>query len=167
MGFLCTYMAPFLVIGESAHRWYRSYKISTLRRLKVGRFPWSNSRPTREVSPFVAESSAFFLQIAYRVIQWLSQKRRSIHCDTVEPQANDHPHQRPSLLYDHISSDGQCFRFVRSLTDDHPSNATNDRVRWNFLPREPRVALQRPFPMVDYYNVAVVSTVGDVPYIDA
>ena len=23
---------------------------------------------------------------------------------------------------------------MRSLTDDHPSNATNDRVRWNFLP---------------------------------
>ena len=32
-----------------------------------------------------------------------------------------HPHQRPSLLYDHISCDGQCFLFVRSLTDDHPS----------------------------------------------
>ena len=55
--------------------------------------------------------------------------------DTVEPLSNDHPHQRPSLLYDHISCDGQCFLFVRSLTNDHPSNATNDRVRWNFLPR--------------------------------
>ena len=54
---------------------------------------------------------------------------------TVEPLWNDHPHQRPSLLYDHISCDGQCFLFVRSLTNDHPSNATNDRVRWNFLPR--------------------------------
>ena len=54
---------------------------------------------------------------------------------TVEPLSNDHPHQRPSLLYDHISCDGQCFLFVRSLTNDHPSNATNDRVRWNFLPR--------------------------------
>ena len=54
---------------------------------------------------------------------------------TVEPLSNDHPHQRPSLLYDHISCDGQCFLFVRSLTDDHPSNATSDRVRWNFLPR--------------------------------
>ena len=42
---------------------------------------------------------------------------------TVEPQSSDHLHQRPSLLYDHISSDGQCFLFVRSLTDDHPSNA--------------------------------------------
>ena len=53
---------------------------------------------------------------------------------TVEPLSNDHPHQRPSLLYYHISCDGQCFLFVRSLTDDHPSNATSDLVKWNFLP---------------------------------
>ena len=51
---------------------------------------------------------------------------------TVEPLSNDHPHQRPSLLYDHISCDGQCFLFVRTLTNDHPSDATSDRVRWNF-----------------------------------
>ena len=38
---------------------------------------------------------------------------------TVEPLSNDHPHQRPSLLYDHILCDGQCFLFVRSLTKDH------------------------------------------------
>ena len=38
-------------------------------------------------------------------------------------------------LYTTIFRDGQCFLFVRSLTDDNPSNATNDRVRWNFLPR--------------------------------
>ena len=31
---------------------------------------------------------------------------------TVEPLSNDHPHQRPSLLYDHISCDGQCFLFI-------------------------------------------------------
>ena len=55
---------------------------------------------------------------------------------TVEPMSNDHPHQRPSHLYDHILCDGQCFLFVRSLTDDHPSDATDDRVRWDFLPRE-------------------------------
>ena len=79
---------------------------------------------------------------------------------TVEPLSNDHPHQRPSLLYDHILFDGQCFLFVRSLTNDHPSDATNDRVRWDFLPRErplrvqeSRVAVQHPFPMVYYYNV--------------
>ena len=84
--------------------------------------------------------------------------------DTVELLSNDHPHQRPSLSYDHILCDGQCFLFVRSLTNDHPSDATNDRVRWDFLPRErpPRlhvyfqelqVAVQHPFPMVYYYNV--------------
>ena len=54
---------------------------------------------------------------------------------TVEPLSNDHPHQWPSLLCDHISCDRQCFLFVRSLTNDHPSNEANDRVRWNFLPR--------------------------------
>ena len=58
----------------------------------------------------------------------------------VEPLSNDHPHQRLglSLLYDHILCDGQCFLFVglRSLTNDLPSDATNDRVRWDFLPRE-------------------------------
>ena len=84
---------------------------------------------------------------------------------TVEPMSNDHPHQWPSLLYDHILCDGQCFRFVRSLTNNHPSNATNDRIRWNVLPRgrpirvvyfqESRMALQHPPPMVDYYNVAL------------
>ena len=79
---------------------------------------------------------------------------------TVEqPLSNDPPHQRPSHLYDHILRDGQCVLFVPSLTDDHPSDATNDRVRWDFLPRErpprlqcrpyfqeSRVAVQHPFP---------------------
>ena len=59
-----------------------------------------------------------------------------LYYNTVEPLSNDHPHQRPSLLYDHILCDGQCFLFVRSLTDDNPSDATHDRVRWDFLPRE-------------------------------
>ena len=41
---------------------------------------------------------------------------------TVEPLTNDHPHQRPSLSYDHISCDGQWFLFVyESLTSYHPS----------------------------------------------
>ena len=45
--------------------------------------------------------------------------------DTVEPLTNDHPHQRPSLSYDHISCDGQWFLFVyESLTSDHPSYTT-------------------------------------------
>ena len=59
----------------------------------------------------------------------------SSNYSTVEPLSNDHPHQRPSLLYNHISCDGQCFLFVRSLTDNHPSKATSNRMRWNFHPR--------------------------------
>ena len=44
---------------------------------------------------------------------------------TVEPLTNDHPNQRPSLSYDHISCDGQWFLFVyESLTSDHPSYTT-------------------------------------------
>ena len=62
--------------------------------------------------------------------------------NTVEPLSNDHPHQRPSLLYDHILCDGHYFLFVRSLTNDHPSDATNDRIRWDCLPRERPPRLQ-------------------------
>ena len=48
-----------------------------------------------------------------------------IHHATVEPLTNDHPHQRPSLSYDHISCDGQWFLSVyESLTSDHPSYTT-------------------------------------------
>ena len=71
------------------------------------------------------------LFLAYDLPNSIKRKVRLFADDTtVEPVSNDHPHQRPSLLYDHISCDGQCFLFVRSLTDDHPSNATSDRVRW-------------------------------------
>ena len=48
----------------------------------------------------------------------------------------------PNLLYDHILCDGQCFLFVRSMNNDHPSDATNDRVRWDFLPHERPPRLQ-------------------------
>ena len=45
--------------------------------------------------------------------------------NTVEPLTNDHPHQRPSLSYDHILCDGQSFLFIyESLTSDHPSYTT-------------------------------------------
>ena len=44
---------------------------------------------------------------------------------TVEPLTHDHPHQRPSLSYDHISCDGQGIMCVyESLTSDHPSYTT-------------------------------------------
>ena len=79
------------------------------------------------------------------VIAWLirsiSKNKHFFLLYTVEPPSNNHPHQRPSLLYDHILCDGHCFLFVRSLTNDHPSDATNDRVRWDFLysERPPRL----------------------------
>ena len=52
---------------------------------------------------------------------------------TVEPLSNDHPHQRPSLSYDHISCDGQWFLFVyESLTSDHPSYTTTPMWFWGW-----------------------------------
>ena len=45
--------------------------------------------------------------------------------NTVEPLTNDHPHQRPSLSYNHISCDEQGILCVyESLTSDHPSYTT-------------------------------------------
>ena len=53
--------------------------------------------------------------------KWRHLPDYQIH-GTVEPLTNDHPHQRPSLSYDHISCDGPWFLFVyESLTSDHPS----------------------------------------------
>ena len=52
---------------------------------------------------------------------------------TVEPLTNDHPHQRPSLSYDHISCDGQWFLFIyESLTSDHPSYTTTPMWFWGW-----------------------------------
>ena len=54
-------------------------------------------------------------------------------CITVEPLTNDHPHQRPSLSYDHISCDGLWFLFVyESLTSDHPSYTTTPMWFWGW-----------------------------------
>ena len=60
------------------------------------------------------------------LLDWEFISNVNIHFhDTVEPLTNDHPHQRPSLSYDHISCDGQWFLFVyESLTSDHPSYTT-------------------------------------------
>ena len=53
--------------------------------------------------------------------------------NTVEPLTNDHPHQRPSLSYDHISCDGLCILFVyESLTSDHPSYTTTPMWLWGW-----------------------------------
>ena len=55
------------------------------------------------------------------------------HCSTVEPLTNDHPHQRPSLSYDHISCDGLCILCVyESLTSDHPSYTTTPMWFWGW-----------------------------------
>ena len=54
-------------------------------------------------------------------------------CRHVEPLTNDHPHQRPSLSYDHISCDGQWFLFVyESLKSDHPSYTTTPMWLWGW-----------------------------------
>ena len=54
-------------------------------------------------------------------------------CSTVEPLTNDHPHQRPSLSYDHISCNGQWFLFIyESLTSDHPSYTTTPMWFWGW-----------------------------------
>ena len=55
----------------------------------------------------------------------LRRKKGDGNENTVEPLTNDHPHQRPSLSYDHISCNGLWFLFVyESLTSDHPSYTT-------------------------------------------
>ena len=55
----------------------------------------------------------------------LTTNPESKFASTVEPLTNDHPHQRPSLSYDHISCDGQGILCVyESLTSDHPSYTT-------------------------------------------
>ena len=56
-----------------------------------------------------------------------------VYVTTVEPLTNDHPHQRPSLSYDHISCDGQGFLLVyESLTSDHPSYTTTPMWFWGW-----------------------------------
>ena len=55
------------------------------------------------------------------------------YCNTVEPLTNDHPHQRPSLSYDHISCDGQGILCVyESLTSDHHSYTTTPMWFWGW-----------------------------------
>ena len=60
-------------------------------------------------------------------------RAKSKFANTLEPLTNDHPHQRPSLSYDHISCDGQWFLFVyESLTSDHPSYTTTPMWFWGW-----------------------------------
>ena len=69
--------------------------------------------------------SGYHLQCRIRARCVAKKIEESGNWATVEPLTNDHPHQRPSLSYDHISCDGQWFLFVyESLTSDHPSDTT-------------------------------------------
>ena len=64
---------------------------------------------------------------------WLRSGGRECNAGTVEPLTNDHPHQRPSLSYDHISCDGQGILCVyESLTSDHPSDTTTPMWFWGW-----------------------------------
>ena len=66
--------------------------------------------------------SYFFVVLPHKCCH---KHKNAANISTVEPLTNDHPHQRPSLSYDHISCDGQWFLFVyESLTSDHPSYTT-------------------------------------------
>ena len=49
---------------------------------------------------------------------------------TVEPLIYDPPHERPPAIYDHISCNGYGKHtvYVSTLVNDHPANATSDRV---------------------------------------
>ena len=81
-----------------------------------------------------------FAQTAQHLYSLVQTKNRSVlrhrgldKQNTVEPLTNDHPHQRPSLSYDHISCDGQWFLFVyESLTSDHPSYTTTPMWFWGW-----------------------------------
>ena len=72
----------------------------------------------------------------YRLLLWCYRLLLCcyrLHVGTVEPLTNDHPHQRPSLSYDHISCDGQGILFVyESLTSDHPSYTTTPMWFWGW-----------------------------------
>ena len=66
-----------------------------------------------EVCPWLCSG----LSRSHRPLYWYNHYFKSFFtCSnyqyTVEPLTNDHPHQRPSLSYDHISCDGLCIMFV-------------------------------------------------------
>ena len=93
--------------------------------------------PTFQIKAFNSNSSWNITKCIPQMIMycttWLSYSAllspRVSH--TVESLTNDHPHQRPSLSYDHISCDGQWFLFVyESLTSDHPSYTTTPMWFW-------------------------------------
>ena len=99
-------------------------------------------------------------------IQNWHHSTRNGHTVEVEPLSNDHPHQRPSLLYDHILCDGHCFclcdPWPTPIPQTRPTTGSdgifslaNDHLAYSvdLYFQESRVAVQHPFPMVYYYNV--------------
>ena len=81
---------------------------------------WRCETTTRHENMCFSTRFPFCRGEAWQLLLWCTAK-----FITVEPLSNDHPHQRPSLSYDHISCDGLCFMFVyESLTSDHPSYTT-------------------------------------------
>ena len=79
----------------------------------------------------------------------------SILGGTVEPLTNDHPHQRPSLSYDHISCDGQWFMFVyESLTSDHPSYMTTPMWFWGW-------SYKRGSTVSRYFDISNIEWIND------
>ena len=108
----------------------------------------------------------------------LSYVHKSVHCMditssyyfpyTVEPLTNDHPHQRPSLSYDHISYDGQWFMLVyESLTSDHPSYTTTPMWFWGWSYKRGSTVAPHPCRYISpFITVRVMAKVYKLPLIN-
>ena len=74
---------------------------------------------------------------------------------TVERLIYDPPHERPPSIYDHISCNGWLTHCVSTLVNDHPANATSDRVVWIVTPDE-RLRNECPIEGSTFY----ITTIG-------
>ena len=110
----------------SASKWHISVLIELVAAVNICGHPrllwkWMGGSRSHSECFFVGKSSRN------------SPKPVLIFWSTVEPLSTDHPYQRPSLSYDHISCDGQCFLFVyESLTSDHPYYTTTPMWFWGW-----------------------------------
>ena len=96
---------------------------------------YTNYERTTRISKrrFVLQNPTQSMHRCGKNSEWMFSINVSLWSGTVEPLTNDHPRQRPSLWYDHISSDGQWFMFVyESLTSDHPSYTTTPMWLWGW-----------------------------------
>ena len=105
----------------------RSYSIRT----EDGRRYRRNRSHLRTTTESLGETTQQLLEQQHPPTEYPSfnnEDDANVATSTVEPLTNDHPHQRPSLSYDHISCDGQWFLFVyESLTSDHHSYTTTPK----------------------------------------